>query len=148
MPRPRALACPASLKGVLSAREAAAALAEGLRAWADAVELPVADGGEATLDVLQAARGGEWRSADVHDAFGRARRARWLVLPDATAVVEAAEAIPLDRERHDVLAASSRGLGELIASVGTPPRLVVCLGGTANMDAGEGMRQIVSTLPA
>src|SRR5919202_1757538 len=47
-----------------------------------------------------------------------------------------------------VLAASSRGLGELIASVGTPPRLVVCLGGTANMDAGEGMRQIVSTLPA
>ena len=38
MRRPRALACPASLKGVLSAREAAAALADGLRAWAEPVE--------------------------------------------------------------------------------------------------------------
>jgi len=49
--RPR-LACPASLKGVLSARAAAAALAEGLRSWAEVDELPVADGGEGTLDVL------------------------------------------------------------------------------------------------
>ena len=43
---PSALACPASLKGVLSAREAAAALAEGLRSWARADELPVAGGDE------------------------------------------------------------------------------------------------------
>ena len=45
MPSARTLACPASLKGVLSAREAARALAEGLRTWAEADELPVADGG-------------------------------------------------------------------------------------------------------
>ena len=57
----RALACPASLKGVLSARDAAAALAEGLRSWAEVDELPVADGGEGTLDVLHSALGGEWR---------------------------------------------------------------------------------------
>ena len=44
-----ALACPASLKGVLSARKAAAALAEGL---GGAIELPVADGGDGTLEVL------------------------------------------------------------------------------------------------
>src|SRR5205814_4991306 len=77
-PMPRTLACPASLKGVLSAREAAAALASGLRKWSDVDELPVADGGEGTLDVLQAALGAAWRDADVHDAFGGARRARWL----------------------------------------------------------------------
>src|SRR3954469_11420153 len=91
MPMPSALACPASLKGVLDARAAAAALAEGLRAWASADELPVADGGEGTLEVLHAARGGEWRTVDVGDAFGRPRRARWLAFPDGSAAVEAAE---------------------------------------------------------
>src|SRR5947209_8465912 len=51
MPSARALACPASLKGVLSARDAAAALAEGLREWADADELAVADGGEVVREL-------------------------------------------------------------------------------------------------
>src|SRR5712691_11373350 len=87
MTSPRALASPASLKGVLPAREAAAALAEGLRTWAEVDELPVADGGEGTLDVLRAALGGEWRTAEVHDAFGRPRTARWLALPDGAAAV-------------------------------------------------------------
>src|SRR6266540_6576708 len=90
MPSVRALACPASLKGVLSAHEAAAALAEGLRTWADVDELPVADGGEGTLDVLHSALGGEWREVEVSDGFGRPRRARWLALPDGAAAVEAA----------------------------------------------------------
>src|SRR5690349_1309979 len=96
MPIARALACPASLKNVLSARDAARALAEGLRTWADADELAVADGGEGTLDVLHAALGGAWLETRVHDAFGHERRARWLSLPDGTAAVEAAEAVPLD----------------------------------------------------
>src|SRR5207302_11306616 len=74
----RALACPASFKGVLSARDAAAALAEGLRAWGSADELPVADGGEGTLDVLHFSLGGEWHEVEVSDAFSRPRRARWL----------------------------------------------------------------------
>ncbi len=65
----RALACPASLKGVLGAAAAASALGEGLRkAGVDVVELPVADGGEGTLDALHAALDGEWREAGVHDA--------------------------------------------------------------------------------
>jgi glycerate kinase len=143
---PSALACPASLKGVLSAREAAAALVEGL--GERAVELPVADGGEGTLDVLHAALGGEWREAEVVDAFGRPRRARWLALPDGTAAVESAEAVPLDPERLDALAASSRGLGELIRSVGAPPRLLVGLGGVAVTDGGAGLREVVDELPA
>jgi glycerate kinase len=148
MPRPRALACPASLKGVLSAGEAAAALADGLRTWAEPVELPIADGGEGTIDVLHAARGGTWHDDDVHDAFARPRRARWLEWEDGTALVEAAEAIPLDPARLDPLAASSRGLGELIRAVGSARRLVVCLGGTATMDAGTGLREVISELPA
>src|ERR1700716_406218 len=119
----RALACPASLKGVLSAGAAAAALAEGLRSWAEVDEVPVADGGEGTLLVLHAALGGEWHEAVVPDAFGRRRIAHWLELPSGVSVVEAAEAIPLDRRRLDPFAASSRGLGEVIRAVGRPSEL-------------------------
>jgi len=145
----RALASPASLKGVLSATDAAAALAEGLRsAGVETVELPVADGGEGTLDALFTALGGERREAEVHDAFGRRRAARWLALPDGRAAVEAAEAVPIDPERLDAMDASSRGLGELILAVGRPPELIVGLGGTATVDGGAGMREVLTGLPA
>ena len=119
-----------------------------MRTWSDADELPVADGGEGTLAALHAALGGEWHEVDVHDAFGRQRTASWLELPGGTAAVEAAQAIPLDPTRLDPMNASSRGLGELIAAVGGPRALLVCLGGTANVDGGTGMREVVSHLPA
>ena len=145
----RVLAAPASLKGVLGALEAAAALAEGVRgAGGDATELPVADGGEGTLAVLHAALGGEWNEAEVLDAFGRPRMARWLALPDGTAAVEAAQAIPLDPARLDPLAASSEGLGLVIRAVGEPRALLVGLGGTANVDGGRGLRAVLDGLPA
>jgi glycerate 2-kinase len=145
----RALACPASLKGVLDASAAAAALATGLRAGgAETVELPVADGGDGTLDAIQRSAGGDWHRADVPDAFGRAHTARWLELADGTAVVEAAEAIPLDPARLDPMRASSRGLGELIAATGSPERLLVGLGGTATVDGGAGLREALTELPA
>jgi glycerate 2-kinase len=146
----RALACPASLKNVLSAAAAAEALGEGLRqAGASAVELPVGDGGEGTAAVLGSALGGEWRDADVHDAFGRPRVGRWLLLPDGAAVVEAAAAIPLDPSRLDPVAASSRGFGELVlaALVDRPASLLLCLGGTATMDGGAGFLEVVRELP-
>jgi glycerate kinase len=143
----RALACPASLKGVLSARDAAAALAEGLQAWATVEELPVADGGDGTLEALYAAKGGMWREYDVHDAFGRPRRARAL-WHGWDVAVEAAEVIPLDRSRLDPLNASSRGLGELICALERPNELLIGLGGTANVDGGAGLLDVVRELPA
>jgi glycerate kinase len=145
----RALASAASLKGVLGAGEAAAALAEGLRAGgADAVELPVADGGEGTLDVVSASLGGEWREAEVSDPLGRPGSARWLLLEDGTALVESAEAIGLGlvlEEERDPLATSSRGLGELIVEVldADPAELVVFLGGTATVDGGSGLMEVL-----
>ena len=147
MPSVRTLACPASLKGVLSARDAAAALGDGLRAWSEVDKLPVADGGEGTLDALHATRGGEWQTLDVHDAFGRPRAARVLWRGVAVAV-EAAEVVPLDPSRLDPLAASSRGLGELILALDAPGELLVCLGGTANVDGGAGMLELLRELPA
>jgi glycerate 2-kinase len=141
----RALASPASLKGVLSAREAAAALAQGLRrGGAEAQELPIADGGEGTGEVLGAR---VRKLVGVYDAFGQPREAPIRELGDGTAVVESAEVIPLDPTRLDPLAASSRGLGELIAHV-RAPHLLVCLGGTANVDGGAGLREALDALPA
>ena len=90
---------------------------------------------------------GERRFANVHDAFGRERRAEWLLAPDGTAIVEAAQAIPLDPGCLEVRSASSRGLGELIAQVRDARALVVGLGGTANMDAGAGLLEVLDQLP-
>lgn len=68
------------------------------------------------------------------------------MLGDGTAVVEAAQAIPLDPRRLDVRAASSRGLGELIAQVDDASALIVGLGGTANMDVGAGLLEALDEL--
>ena len=145
----RVLAAPASLKGVLGAIDSAAALATGVRAaGGEATELPVADGGDGTLAVLHAALGGDWEEAEVVDAFGRPRAARWLALPDGTAAVESAQAIPLDPERLDPIATSSEGLGLLIRAVGSPRALLVGLGGTANVDGGRGLLGVLDALPA
>jgi glycerate 2-kinase len=145
-----ALAAPASLKGVLSPLEAAAALALGMRlvAEVDAVELPVADGGEGTAAVLRTVLGGDWREAVVADPLGRPVVARWLAAGDGTAVVEASAAVGLpllDPSERDPLRATSRGLGELLLRVveGRPAEILVCLGGTATVDAGVGMREVL-----
>jgi len=149
----RALLCPASLKGVLSAHAAAAALGRGVRgAGADAVELPLADGGEGTAEALETALGGEWQVARVPDPLGRPVGARWLLLPDGRAVVEAAAAIGLPLlapEERDPFRASSRGLGDLVLAAleAGPESLVVALGGTATVDGGAGLREVLHALP-
>jgi glycerate 2-kinase len=141
---PSALACPASLKGVLSAAAAARALADGFeRAGARCEQLPVADGGEGTIAALCGDAVGHY---DAVDAFGRLRKA--LVGRHGGAlVVEAAEVIPFDPARRDVEAASSRGLGELLAQL-RAPQLLIGLGGTANMDGGAGLLAALDALPA
>jgi glycerate kinase len=149
----KVLLCPASLKGVLSASDAAAALAKGARAaGVDAVELPVADGGEGTADALRAALGGEWQEARVSDPLGRPGQASWLLLPDGRAVVEAAAAIGLPLlapAERDPLRASSRGFGELVLAAleRSPVSLVLALGGVATVDGGAGLREVVGALP-
>ena len=145
----RALASPASCKGVLSAVEGAVALAAGMRqAGLEAEEAPVADGGEGTAEVFAAALGGEWRVAAASDPLGRPVRARYLVLGDGTAVVEAAGTIGLQllaEDELDPMRASSRGLGEVllaaVAEAGGP--IVVGLGDTATVDGGAGLLEVV-----
>jgi glycerate 2-kinase len=110
----RVVACPALLKGVLSAREAAGALADGFaEAGVAAEQTPLADGGEGTLDAFE----GERRMARVPDPLGRPVDAYWLLLSDGRALLESAQVIGLSLLipwERDPLHASSRGLGELM----------------------------------
>jgi len=147
-----ALASPASLKGVLSPLEAASLLGTGMRrvAGVEVDEAPVADGGEGTAAVLAAALGGTWHTAVVSDALGRPTAAEWLLLDDGTAVVESAQAIGLPQlrlEELDPLRATSLGLGELLLATlaAQPAALLVCIGGTATVDGGIGMRGVVGS---
>ena len=142
----RVLLAPDSFKGTLDATAAAAALAAGWRAVRPDDELrtlPLADGGEGTLEALGAGvPAGCWRSAAVTGPDGRPVTAAWLLLPDGTAVVEMARAAGLPLlDRPDPLGATTRGLGELLAVVVADPavaRVLLTLGGSATTDGGTG----------
>jgi glycerate 2-kinase len=151
---PRIVACPDSLKGVLSAWQAATYLRTGfVNAGMECEVMPLADGGEGTADALEIALGGEWQLAyEVPDPIGRTRTARFLLLPDGRAVVESAAAIGLTLltpEERDPLGASSRGLGLLMRAAveAGATELIVGLGGTATVDGGAGLREVVQELP-
>ena len=131
---------------MLSAEEAAAALAEGL---GGAEEVPLADGGEGTAAVLRRALGGAWQVASVSDPLGRLVEARFLLLPDGGAVFDSAEAIGLSRldaGELDPLRTTSRGLGELIVAADSS-ELVIGLGDSATVDGGAGLREVLPELP-
>jgi glycerate kinase len=139
------LVAPDSFKGTLSAPAVAAAVARGLRAGGrEAVELPLGDGGEGTLDALVAALGAELRTATVGDPLGRPVEARYALVDGGRgAIVEMAEASGLrhvaEGER-DAFAASTRGTGELIAAAAAAGarEVLVCVGGSATTDGGAG----------
>jgi glycerate kinase len=141
----RVLAAPDSFKGTFSAPQVAAALARGLRAaGVEADELPVADGGEGTMEVLVGALGGEVRAARASDPLGRPVEASFALLPGGrTAVVETAQASGLWRvEEHerDAWAASTLGTGELIVAAveAGAETVIVTVGGSATTDGGAG----------
>ncbi|MGW2093148.1 glycerate kinase [Promicromonospora sukumoe] len=140
--------CPDSFKGSLSASEVASAIAEGVQDAAPGAvvtRLPMADGGEGTLDALLAVWGGTPEVVDTVDAIGRPTSARWAISPDGrTAVVELAEASGLPGV-SDVplqpLHASTRGTGDLARAAldAGAVEILVCLGGSASTDGGAGI---------
>ncbi|HEX8067611.1 MAG TPA: glycerate kinase [Thermoleophilaceae bacterium] len=139
------LVAPDKFKGTLAAAEVAEAVARGIRdGGREAVELPVADGGEGTTDALLRALGGERRTAVVSDPLGRPVEAAYGLLRDgSTAVVEMAQASGLWRvaeDERDPFGADTRGTGELIAAAvaAGAGEVVVAAGGSATTDGGAG----------
>ncbi len=134
----RVVAAPDKLRGTASARSAAEAVARAATAqgW-DCEQVPMADGGEGTLDVL----GGPNRVTVVSGPLGAPVEAGWR-LDGRTAVIEMAAASGLDliggTEDNDPIAASTAGTGELIAAAleAGATRIIVGVGGSATTDGG------------
>jgi glycerate kinase len=128
-------------------------MARGLQSLGfGAVQHPVADGGDGTLDVLVRAAGAEGRISRHHVAgpLGHRVTARLGWVAPRSAVVELAEAAGLRRlrGRADPLASTSYGAGELIAAAldAGARRLIVGVGGSASNDGGAGILQALGAL--
>lgn len=136
-----------SFKGSVSSTQAESAVAEGVRrVWPDAEvsALPLADGGEGTLDAV-AACGGEIVTCEVAGPLGEHVSARMLVDAEReSAVIEMAEAAGIGYSpctESAALAASTYGVGELMlrAVRAGAKTLYIGLGGSATNDGGAGM---------
>ena len=143
----RVLAAVDKFKGTATAAQVAAAI--GHACWElghECVELPVADGGEGTLEAL----GGANRTSTVTGPLGDTVQAEWR-FSRGTAIIEMARASGLTlvggAEHNDALAASTTGTGELIdqaLDLGAK-RIIVCLGGSATTDGGLGAVRAVTS---
>ena len=138
-----------SFKGSVSSAQAEAAVAEGVRrVWPDAemCTLPLADGGEGTLDAI-AACGGELVTCEVAGPLGDRVSARMLVDGEhESAVIEMAEAAGIGYSpcmESAALAATTYGVGELMlrAVRAGAKTIYIGLGGSATNDGGAGMLQ-------
>ncbi|MGR6320136.1 glycerate kinase [Micromonospora soli] len=141
----RVVVAPDSFKGSLGADDAARALARGWlarRPGDDVRLLPLADGGEGTVDAFAAALpDAERRTVTVPGPDGRPASAAWLLLPDGMAVLELAQSsgLPL-MAAPDPLGAHTYGLGAVARAAldAGATGLVIGLGGSASTDGGTG----------
>ena len=135
---------PDSFKGTLSATEVCSIVkAELQKRYPDleAIEIPVADGGEGTVDALLTAMGGERIYCTVKSPLGRDITAYYGILPDGTAVIEMAQAsgITLEKE-NNALKSSTYGTGQLILDAVSRgiKSILIGIGGSATTDGGIG----------
>jgi glycerate kinase len=143
----KVVVAPVEYKGTLTAREAAEAIAAGVRRAAPDAEIdlaPVSDGGPGFVDVFLGSLLGKLVQSVVQNPLGRRIQAAWAMLEDRTAVIEVASAAGLSLlrpEERDPRVTTSYGVGQLISAAldSRAERIVVGLGGTATNDGGAGM---------
>ncbi len=141
---------PDSFKGSLSAREVAEAIEEGIKKvfpGAEVKKVPLADGGEGTVETLVEATGGKIESVEVTGPLGEKVKASYGILGDEkTAVIEmaAASGLPLvPPEKRDPSRTTTYGTGELIKAALQEGcrKFIIGIGGSATTDGGAGMAQ-------
>jgi glycerate 2-kinase len=141
---------PDSFKGSLTNLEAAIAIERGVRTVMPGAEIdviPMADGGEGTLEALVTSTKGQFKEVEVFDPLGRSIIARYGILRNGqTAIIEMAEAsglLLLKKEERNPLLTSTYGTGQLIvhALEAGYRELIIALGGSATNDGGAGMAQ-------
>ena len=143
---------PQGFKEGLIGIEVARAIAAGIRrVWenAEIVLLPVADGGDGTLQSLVDASGGQIISTEVEDPLGRPIVAEWGALGDGTtAVIEMARSSGLallKPDERDPLVTTTFGVGQLMLEAVQRGyrKLIIGIGGSATNDGGAGMAQAI-----
>ena len=139
------LVAPDSFKGTFSSVQVAQFISAGIRdEGLTAIECPLADGGEGTLDVLMLALNGEQQFESVHGPLGQKIVARWgWVAEQKLAIIEVAEACGLHlsgRNPTEAAQASTSGVGELLIAAAAfgAQKIVVATGGSATTDGGQG----------
>jgi len=146
----KVLVAPNAFKGTLTASQAAEAIARGVHEVfpdAEVVRVPVADGGDGTVEALVDARHGGFRTATVEGPLGDSVEARYGLIDDGrTAVVELATAsglVLLDPSRRDPRKTSTFGFGQLLDAARREgvATIIAGIGGSATNDAGAGMAQ-------
>ena len=139
---------PDSFKESMTATEAVAAMRAGVQAVipdAECVGVPMADGGEGTVDAVVDALHGQHIEAEVFGPLGRTIAARYGYIPlRQLAVIEMAAASGLELippDQRDVLRASTFGVGQLISSAldRGAEEILIGIGGSATNDGGAGM---------
>ncbi|EAW3052144.1 glycerate kinase [Salmonella enterica] len=146
---------PDSFKESLSAMAVAGAIEKGFREIypdADYVKVPMADGGEGTVQSMVEASGGRYVDQQVRGPLGQPVTARWGMLGDSdTAVIEMAAASGLHHvspELRNPLNTTSYGTGELIVAAleRGVKRIILGIGGSATNDGGAGMMQALGVI--
>lgn len=138
---------PDSYKGSVSAVAVADAMERGVRKVfpnAEVVKMPIADGGEGTVETMIEASGGTWVEETVVGPLGEPVKAGWGIMGDGeTGVIEmaAASGLPLVGDRKNPLITTTYGTGELILSALNRglKRIIIGIGGSATNDGGVGM---------
>ncbi len=144
----RIVVAPDSYKGSVSALGVAQAMERGILQvfpGADVRKIPIADGGEGTVEALVTATGGELRQAEVTGPLGEKLMAQWGILGDGrTAVIEmaAASGLPLvPAAKKNPRITTTCGTGELMRAAldNGLRKIIIGIGGSATNDGGTGM---------
>ena len=144
----RIIVAPDSYKGSVTALGVAQAIERGIKAVfpdAEVLKVPIADGGEGTVEALVAATGGRLEHTEVPGPLGEPVLAAWGVLGDGqTAVIEmaAASGLPLvPKALRDPRITSTEGTGRLVKAAldAGLRKLVIGIGGSATNDGGTGL---------
>jgi glycerate kinase len=141
---------PDSFKGSLTAQEAASAMERGIRAVipnAEIDKIPMADGGEGTLEALVASTKGQFKEVEAVDPLGRPMNGQYGILGDGrTAIIEMSAVsglLLLKKEERNPLNTTTYGTGQLIQNAleSGCRELIIGIGGSSTNDCGTGMAQ-------
>ena len=138
-----------SYKGNCSTFEVANSIERGIRKVckdSEIIKIPIADGGEGTVDSLVKGAGGRYETVHVKDPLGREIECRYGILKDNAAIIEMAASSGLTllrKEERNPMVTTTYGTGQMIKAALDKGcrKIFIGIGGSATNDGGAGMAQ-------